>query len=67
MKRYVTMPVKADDEWWDRPNTESLAHIVYEPDPSPRETGLLDSSGNKIFSVDTMEPIGFVKLSERKL
>lgn len=38
-----------------------MAHTVYEPDSNPRPTGLLDINGNKLFAVNEMEPIGFVR------
>jgi hypothetical protein len=33
---------------------------VYEPDQTPRDTGILDAHGNKIFHVVDRNPIGFL-------
>ena len=38
---------------------------VIEAEPTSIRTGLLDRSGNDIYAVDEMGPIGFVKLAER--
>ena len=61
MKRYVTRGKGADS--WDyeeaRPPTLSLA--VIEANPEPVFTGLLDAAGNRLYSVDELDPIGFVR------
>lgn len=38
---------------------------VIEAEPTSVRTGLLDRSGNDIYAVDEMGPIGFIALSER--
>jgi hypothetical protein len=32
---------------------------VYEPDDTPRYTGLLDAQGNDLYAVEERNPIGF--------
>ncbi len=58
-KRYVTLRYSEDlgCECIDM----GMAHTVFEPDSSPRETGLLDAHGNKLYSISEMDPIGFVR------
>lgn len=49
---------RADYEWWDYPNTDSLAKTVYETD-EVYDTGMLDENGNKIMAREKKQPIGF--------
>jgi hypothetical protein len=59
MRRYVTRPTA---QWWeDAKGSDHLARTVHEQDRSPRDTGLLDAGGQKLFAVDAMDPIGFVR------
>lgn len=58
--RYVTL-AKPPKGWAsephvpeDRPNC-----TVYEAEREPRDTGLLDASGVRLFAVEDREPIGF--------
>ena len=56
-KRYVTRLASIYEE----PDAEHyLSREVHEPE-GPRATGLLDWTGAKIFEVNEMEPIGFVR------
>jgi hypothetical protein len=64
MREYIKKPVKADYEWWDTPNTESLAKTVYETDEL-FDTGVLDEAGNKIMAREKRNPIGFVRFPVR--
>jgi len=58
IRRYVTRLA----DMYSQPDAETyLSREVIEPDPEPRETGLLDAHGNKLYSVLEMPPIGFVK------
>lgn len=61
MKRYVTKAKSAED--WDyaeaRPPVVSM--MVSERSPEPVFTGLYDAAGNQLFSVDELDPIGFVR------
>lgn len=59
--RYVTKPA-ADAEFWDEANAlDCLAREVYEADPAPRPTGVLDRSGNELYAINEREPVGFVR------
>lgn len=58
MKRYVTKAAR----WHDWIDSETyLARTVLEPDPTPRETGLLDANGNKLYAVEELDQIGFMR------
>jgi hypothetical protein len=65
VRRYITRPRGwLDPSWADngvehRSGTPTVS--VFEADPSPRKTGLLDHLGNDLYAVDHMEPIGFIK------
>ncbi len=61
MKRYVTTSGTFFTEW----GQASTAEHVFEKDREVKKTGLLDASGNDIFSIDEMGPIGFVQLRDR--
>jgi hypothetical protein len=61
MKRYVTTAGTFFTEW----GQASTAEFVIERERAVKKTGLLDASGNDIFSVDETGPIGFVPRSER--
>jgi hypothetical protein len=57
VRRYV---IRA--EWWeDAKGSDHLARTVHEAERSPRDTGLVDASGSKIFAMDDRDPIGFVR------
>lgn len=40
--------------WQERPTM-----TVFEPEEAPRDTGLLDANGVRLYASDTREPIGF--------
>ena len=60
-RRYTTLRTVAariDDE----PDAENyLARTVFEAERVPRDTGLLDWTGTKLFAVDEMDRIGFIR------
>lgn len=66
MKRYAIRylprfftPKAADIE--HEPDAEDyLAHTVFE-ESDPIDTGLLDKQGNRIFAINTIDQIGFVR------
>lgn len=58
-REYFKRP-RGDLEWWDIPNTESLAKTVYEVD-EVFDTGVLDEAGNRIMAREKKDPIGFVR------
>jgi hypothetical protein len=61
MKVYVIKPT-AD---WDDPNaSDYLAKTVLETEQQPRDSGPLDAGGNKLFSLEQREPVGFVLFKE---
>ncbi len=63
MRRYCTKP-RANRDDWDANGTDFLARTVYELDPKPIPTGLLDARGNELYAVEEMAPIGFVKFRQ---
>jgi hypothetical protein len=62
MKRYVTTAGTFFTEW----GQASTAEVVVEREREVRKTGLLDASGNPIYSIDETAPVGFIHLSQRK-
>lgn len=62
MRRYIIKPrARYSEDLREECPDIGMAHTVFEPDPSPRPTGLFDVSGNELYAVDEMEPIGFVR------
>lgn len=62
-KTYIAMPArpaKAWDDWYEGRAIDHLPRTVHEADSAPRDTGLLDKDGRKLFAVTTKRPIGFV-------
>lgn len=58
MRTYVTRPRL---DWLDdKPFLPALS--VYEAEAPPRETGLYDASGQKLYAVEDRQTIGFVRL-----
>jgi len=57
MRRYVTRP-KAFVSESHTPEYQPTV-TVYEAEPAPMATGLLDQFGQQIYRVDEKEPIGF--------
>lgn len=64
MKRYVTVSESGPSRsWWaweELKGTDHLARTVVESERQPKDTGLLDPYGVKLFSVDERQPVGFV-------
>lgn len=60
MRRYRTMRTRAADIDANTDAENYLARTVHE-DTDPRDTGLLDWTGTKIYAVSEIEPIGFVR------
>ncbi|MGP1665843.1 MAG: hypothetical protein ACTS5I_08050, partial [Rhodanobacter sp.] len=54
--------IRADyhDEVWA---TDSLARTVHEQEGGPKETGLLDANGRRLYAMVEMNPIGFVQFA----
>lgn len=61
MKRYVT----TGGMFFTDLGQGSTAEVVIEQERLVRKTGILDASGNAIYSIDETAPVGFVHLSER--
>lgn len=64
MKRYVVRPRLApwrDDGGFGADAEDYLARTVFEKDPSPQHTGLYDAYGEALFSVEEMDPVGFIR------
>jgi hypothetical protein len=59
MKRFVTRSATLWDHYLNA--EDYLGKTVFEPDPTPRPTGLLDAGGNKICVVEELDQIGFVR------
>jgi len=57
-REYFRKRPTGDYEWWDYPNTDSLAKTVYETD-EVYDTGMLDENGNKIMAREKKNRIGF--------
>lgn len=56
MTRYITAA------WWEDPNaSDYLAKTVYEPEPQPVKTGILDKNGTMLYRVEQRDPIGFIR------
>lgn len=60
MREYVTMKPKTDLDWWETKATDSLARLVFE-DVELIDTGVMDSSGNKIMARKRPDPVGYVR------
>lgn len=60
MKRYVSVSPRAE-HWSEVKGSDYLARTVIEPEQGARETGLLDAQGNKLVSIERMDPIGFIR------
>lgn len=56
MKRYVTCA-----DWFEVRATDSLARTVHEQESGPKETGLLDANGRKLYAMIETGPIGFIQ------
>jgi len=58
MKRYTTSvrPSSDYDDWYSFEKT----FTVFEQEPVIKKTGILDSKGDEIYSVEEMNRIGFV-------
>jgi hypothetical protein len=62
---YFPEPPCSDDYWYDTgPLIENLS--VYEPAERIRKTGLLDKHGAPLMAHEVMEPVGYVRLRERR-
>lgn len=63
MRQYFVMPRSSTtswDDWFDTRASDHLPRTVHEAEIQPRDTGLLDKDGRKLFSVEPRRPIGFV-------
>jgi hypothetical protein len=56
--RYVTKAERVDGEDGDVSYT---AGTVFERDDAPRDTGLLDANGNRLYRLEQRAPIGFIQ------
>ena len=58
MRKYIT---RAAVRYSEQLGGETQDHpvTVYEPDDTPRYTGLLDAQGNDLYAVEQRNPIGF--------
>jgi hypothetical protein len=59
-KRYVTSRNKPRLYSYQDEQILLAGTTVHEAEPQIIETGLLDASGNPIFSIEAMGPIGFI-------
>lgn len=68
MKRYVTLShkPKSADYSSDPDGEDYLARTVFEPEPKAIRSGILDASGNDIYCIEEMEPIGFVRWNKEQ-
>lgn len=68
-KKYTTKHAKfysnPFDEWDDESSgLDCLSRTVYECDPEPYNTGLLNASGEPIYASMQMDQIGFIRKDE---
>jgi len=65
-KRYFTMrlnPRMADMDGY--PDAEGyLSRTVFETDPTPYPTGILDSYGDPLYAAYELDPVGYVRWSD---
>lgn len=55
-RRYVVMR-----EWHEPDGSNFIPRTVHEAEPqAPRDTGLVDQFGVKLYSMETRQPLGFV-------
>lgn len=55
--KYIT----ALSAWhWSDETAQKTGQTIHEEERKPRDTGLLDASGVKLFAIDVRDPIGFV-------
>ena len=62
--RYV--PIRAWQpvgEWLADPDRSRLSVDVVIRDDAPRDTGLVDASGTRLYAVEERDPIGFVRFA----
>lgn len=50
--------------WWEANASDFIPRHVFADEEKPKDTGLLDSSGVKLFRVPDPKPIGFTTLKE---
>ena len=64
MRRYIReSAIRPQADWLDaEPFKPSLT--VYEPDTTPRFTGLYDKDGTRLFAVAERAPIGFWRTNQ---
>lgn len=61
-KRYFTMRfkrVRSEDE--DKVSLYEANLTIYEPDPEPYETGILDAQGQPLWATNEIDQIGFIR------
>ena len=63
-KRYVTSRNRPHFYNYHDEQVILAGTVVHEAEPQIIETGLLDASGNPIFSIEAMGPIGFIHHGE---
>lgn len=62
MKRYVTLRRPRSQDINTEPDAEQyLARTVFEADPTPYQTGLLDAFGEPLWAVIESDQVGFVR------
>lgn len=65
MKRYVTLGRRPKAEWEEVATaSDYLARTVFEADPTPYQTGLLDAFGEPLWAVIESDPVGFVRWTD---
>lgn len=65
MRKYVTIAKTRMASMEDDPDGEDyLGRTVYEREPIPEPTGLLDKHGNELYAIEDARPIGYVWVRE---
>lgn len=61
-KRYFTLRRPRQAQIADDPDAENyLTRTVYETDPTPYETGILDQFGEPLWATYELDQIGFIR------
>lgn len=62
-KRYLTRPrhIRSGDIDENLNAENYLSRSVYETDPTPYPTGLLDAFGEPLYATYELDPIGFIR------
>lgn len=66
MKTYRAIPQARFDPVHECEIHDMNGRVVVEREPGMRNTGILDASGTPLYAIEEMDPIGFIRLKERR-